>query len=68
MAKQLELEIVDEELMDDDWAEINKLQLAYESGGEKALSKAVDKLEAKDVIQFYNDYGCFVSRHGEKDN
>jgi hypothetical protein len=60
MAKQLELEFADESgLTDSDWAEIEKLKCAYDSGGEKGLSKAVDKLEAKDIIQFITVVGAF---------
>jgi hypothetical protein len=60
MAKQLDLELIDESgLTESDWAEIEKLKRAYESGGEKGLAKAVDKLEAKDIIQFITVVGAF---------
>ena len=32
-------------LTDSDWAEINKLKRAYDEGGERALSKALEKLD-----------------------
>jgi hypothetical protein len=32
------------ELTDADWAEINKLRAAYETGGQEALSAALDEL------------------------
>jgi hypothetical protein len=38
-------------LTDADWAEINKLQKAYETGGRKAIDLAFKKL-AKDPIRF----------------
>jgi hypothetical protein len=45
------LEVVDSShLTDADWAEINKLKRAYETGGMKALSKAMDELAAGDPI------------------
>ncbi len=33
-------------------AELNKLRLAYESGGEEALRKAWNKLKKEDVLTF----------------
>jgi hypothetical protein len=45
------LEVVDTTgLTDADWAEINKLKNAYDVGGQKALSAALDDL-AKDPIR-----------------
>jgi hypothetical protein len=46
-------------------AELNKLRLAYESGGEEALRKAWNKLKKEDVLTFLqiqaalfpNEYG-----------
>ena len=38
-------------LTDADWAEINKLKRAYESGGSEALSKALEEL-SKDLIRY----------------
>jgi hypothetical protein len=32
-------------LTDSDWAEINKLKRAYDEGGSKALSKALEELK-----------------------
>ena len=45
------LEVVDTTgLADADWAEINKLKKAHDTGGQKALSAALDAL-GKDPIQ-----------------
>ncbi len=45
------MEVVDTTgLTDADWAEINKLKKAYDAGGQKALSAALDTL-AKDPMQ-----------------
>ena len=38
-------------LTDADWAEINKLRAAYENGGQKALSRALQEL-ATDPIRY----------------
>ncbi|SIO55906.1 hypothetical protein SAMN05443247_08153 [Bradyrhizobium erythrophlei] len=52
-------EVVDSSaLTDADWAEINKLRRAYEEGGGKALSKAMEKL-AKDPLRFVTVVGAF---------
>jgi hypothetical protein len=47
MARKHEpLEVVDSSgLTDDDWAKINRLRHLHESGGSKALSKALDELQ-----------------------
>ena len=52
-------EVVDSSgLTDADWAEINKLKKAYETGGQKALSKAFDDLN-KDPIAYVRVIGAF---------
>ena len=52
MAKRPPLEIADtSSLTDADWAEINKLQRAYQHG-EKAFSKALNELAETDPIRF----------------
>jgi hypothetical protein len=59
MTKRDSLEIQDiSGLTDADWAEINMLRRAYESGGTKALSKALDRL-AKDPIRHVRVMGAF---------
>jgi hypothetical protein len=52
MARKYEpLEVVDSSgLTDDDWAKINRLRHLHESGGSKALSKALDELAEADPI------------------
>jgi hypothetical protein len=45
-------------LTDTDWAEINKLKNAYDAGGQKALSAALDQL-AKDPIRATRVLGAF---------
>ncbi len=51
MTKRDDLQIQDTSgLTDADWAEINKLRNAYKSGGDKALSKAMRQLLAKDPV------------------
>jgi hypothetical protein len=59
-------DVVDPEgLTDADWAEINKLKRAYESGGTKALSKAMDEL-ASDEIRYMTVMAAFYpDRVGE---
>jgi hypothetical protein len=51
MAKpKLPLELPDTSgLTDADWTEINKLKLAYDKGGQKALSKAIEELAADEI-------------------
>jgi hypothetical protein len=44
-------------LTDADWAEINKLRKAYETGGRKALRKAFDEL-SKDSIKYVRVVGA----------
>jgi hypothetical protein len=47
-----DLEVVDSSgLMDEDWAEINKLRKCHKNGGRKAVARALDQL-AKDPIRF----------------
>jgi len=54
------LEVVDSfHLTDADWAEINKLKRAYETGGMKALSMAMDELAAGDPIIALHVLGAF---------
>ncbi len=45
-------------LTDADWAEINKIRRAYETGGTKALSKACKDL-ATDPIRYIRVMGAF---------
>ena len=45
-------------LSDADWAEINKLKRAYETGGKAALGKAFDDL-SKDPIAYVRVLGAF---------
>jgi hypothetical protein len=53
MAKRSPPAIVDtSHLNDADWTEINKLQRAYEKGGIKSFSKALEELGDKDPIQY----------------
>ena len=40
-------------LTDADWAEINKLTQASETGGQKAFSKALDELENRNPVQYF---------------
>jgi len=48
-------EIVDtSNLTDADWAEINRLRQAYQTGGQKAFSNALDELADRDPVQFLN--------------
>jgi hypothetical protein len=52
-------EVVDSSgLTDADWAEINKLQRAYKSGGRVALNSAMTEL-AKEPIKFATVIGAF---------
>jgi len=39
-------------LTDSDWAEINRLKRAYDEGGSKALSKALEELKKDPVRTF----------------
>jgi hypothetical protein len=61
MARKHEpLEVVDSSgLTDDDWAKINRLRDLYESGGSKALSKALDELAEADPIIFMHIMSAF---------
>jgi hypothetical protein len=61
MARKHEpLEVVDSSgLTDDDWAKINRLRHLYESGGSKALSKALDELAEADPIIFAHIMSAF---------
>ena len=45
-------------LTDADWAEINKLKRAYETGGQSALSKAFQELD-KDPVRAIRVIGAF---------
>ena len=45
-------------LTDGDWAEINKLKRAYDEGGEKALSKALEELK-KDELRAFRVMAAF---------
>jgi hypothetical protein len=45
-------------LTDSDWAEINKLKRAYDEGGLKALSKALEELK-KDPVRTYQIMAAF---------
>jgi hypothetical protein len=54
-----DFEIVDSShLTDADWAEINKLKKACETGGKKALSAAIEQLAA-DPIRYMNVMAAF---------
>ena len=54
------LEVVDSScLTDADWAEINKIKKAYETGGTKGLSRAMDELAAGDPIRRLHVLGAF---------
>lgn len=54
MANRAAPEIVDtSNLTDADWAEINKLRQAYETGGQKAFSKALDELADRDPVEYF---------------
>jgi hypothetical protein len=46
-------------MTDADWAELNKLKAAYESGGEKALSKALAELGA-DPVRYVSVVGALI--------
>ena len=60
MPKRPGQEVVDTSwLTDADWVEINKLRNAYESGGQKALSKAMKELE-NDPIRWVRVMGAFL--------
>jgi hypothetical protein len=53
VAKRGAPEIVDaSKLTDADWAEVNMLRRAYEKGGQKAFSKALDELGERDPAQY----------------
>jgi hypothetical protein len=57
--RNFSLEVVDSsDLTDTDWAEINRLKLAYENGGQEALSKAMDAL-AEDPVRSIRVIGAF---------
>jgi hypothetical protein len=59
MAKRPPLEIADtSSLTDADWAEINKLQRAYQRG-DKAFSKALDELAKTDPIRLATVMSAF---------
>jgi hypothetical protein len=45
-------------LTDSDWAEINKLKRAYDEGGSKALSKALEELK-KDPVRAFRIMAAF---------
>jgi SOS response regulatory protein OraA/RecX len=45
-------------LTDSDWAEINKLKRAYDEGGSKALSKALEELK-KDPVRIFRMMAAF---------
>ena len=45
-------------LTDSDWAEINKLKRAYDEGGSKALSKALEQLK-KDPVRTFRIMAAF---------
>jgi hypothetical protein len=45
-------------LTDSDWAEINKLKRAYDEGGLKALSKALEELK-KDPVRTFRIMAAF---------
>jgi hypothetical protein len=50
--KPIDLEVVDTSgLTDADWAEINRLKGLYETGGRKALSKALAELGESDPVR-----------------
>jgi hypothetical protein len=46
-------------LTDADWTEINKLRRAYETGGRKALSKAMAEL-GKDPVQYMRVMAAYL--------
>jgi len=54
------LEVVDSScLTDADWAKINQIKKAYETGGTKGLSRAMDELVAGDPIVAVHVLGAF---------
>jgi hypothetical protein len=46
-------------LTDADWAEINKLRRAYESGGQPALNEAMQELAKDDPVRYVTVMGAF---------
>jgi hypothetical protein len=57
--KKDDLGVVDtSKLTDADWAELNKMKRAYDEGGERALSKALEELQ-KDVGRAYRIMAAF---------
>jgi hypothetical protein len=57
-------------LTDMDWAEINKLRRAYESGGQPALNEAMLEL-TKDPVRYVTVMGAFfpdMTREAVKDS
>jgi hypothetical protein len=46
-------------LTDADWAEINKLKRAYDSGGDEELMKAMEKLTQDDPVRAVRVWGAF---------
>jgi hypothetical protein len=48
-------------LTDSDWAEINKLKRAYDEGGLKALSKALEELK-KDPVRATELWRPFIPK------
>jgi len=72
MPKRSAPEIVDtSHLPDADWTEINKLQRAYERGGSKAFSNALDELGNRDPVKYLAVASAYFPREvGEaiKDN
>ncbi|MGK7056890.1 hypothetical protein AB4853_10450 [Bradyrhizobium sp. 1050_B9_N1_2] len=54
------LEIADpSNLTDADWAEINNLRRAHESGGAAALNQALEKLRERDAFRYFTVVGAF---------
>jgi hypothetical protein len=59
MKKDEPFEVVDSSgLTDADWSEINKLQKAYQEGGQKALGKAMTAL-VNDPLRYVAVIGAF---------
>jgi hypothetical protein len=55
-----QFEVVDSSnLTDADWAQINELQRIYNSGGAKALTKAMTKLAKDDSLKFTTVWQAF---------
>jgi len=58
-------------LTDADWSEINRLQRAYEKGGTKAFSKALEELGDRNPVQYLavaSAYFPHEVREAVKDN